>query len=84
MLRNGYRPSRREPGISITLHEGREETERRQIAQALRKYGNNRKRVAQELGISRMGLYKKLHKYGFIESTKAAECATPKRKNAIA
>ena len=36
---------------------------------ALRKHGNNRLRAAAELGISRMGLYKKLHKYGLMQSS---------------
>ena len=34
------------------------------IKEALDKHDNNRLRAASELGISRMGLYKKLHKYG--------------------
>ena len=34
---------------------------------ALAKHKNNRLRAAGELGISRMGLYKKLHKYGLAQ-----------------
>jgi transcriptional regulator with PAS, ATPase and Fis domain len=34
------------------------------ILEALRKHGNNRRRAAAELRISRMTLYTKLHKYG--------------------
>jgi DNA-binding NtrC family response regulator len=49
---------------SLTLIESREEVEMGRISEALRKHRNNRQRVAAELGISRMGLYKKLHKYG--------------------
>ena len=37
------------------------------IVEALRKHGNNRLRAAAELGISRMTLYNKLHKYGLID-----------------
>jgi DNA-binding NtrC family response regulator len=48
------------------LHRSREEAEINQIKGALQKHGNNRLRAAEELGISRMGLYKKLHKYGLI------------------
>jgi DNA-binding NtrC family response regulator len=48
------------------LHRSREEAEIQQIREALHKHRNNRMRAAAELGISRMGLYKKLHKYGFI------------------
>ena len=52
----------------ITLAENREETEIRHIRDALQRHRNNRRRAAAELGISRMGLYKKLHKYGLMES----------------
>jgi DNA-binding NtrC family response regulator len=38
------------------------------IVEALRKHGNNRLRAALELGISRRTLYKKLHRYGLMES----------------
>lgn len=42
------------------------------ICEALRKHRNNRVRAASELGMSRVSLYKKLHKYGLFdkESTK--------------
>jgi len=53
-----------------TLHEAREEMEIRWIHAALKKHGNNRLQAAAELGISRMGLYKKLHKYGLIATGK--------------
>jgi DNA-binding NtrC family response regulator len=51
----------------LTLVESREEAEALRITEALRKHRNNRLRAAAELGISRMGLYKKLHKYGLID-----------------
>jgi DNA-binding NtrC family response regulator len=37
------------------------------ICEALRKHGNNRVRAAAELGMSRVSLYKKLHKYGLFQ-----------------
>ncbi len=43
-----------------------EDAEYRRITAALRKHRNNRLRAAAELGISRMSLYKKLHKYGLM------------------
>jgi DNA-binding NtrC family response regulator len=48
----------------LTLAQSREAAEILKIKEALVKHNNNRLRAAQELGISRMGLYKKLHKYG--------------------
>jgi DNA-binding NtrC family response regulator len=47
-----------------TLAESKEAVEREQIAAALQRNGNNRLRAAADLGISRMTLYKKLHKFG--------------------
>jgi DNA-binding NtrC family response regulator len=55
------------PDVPMTLTERREEAEILRITEALRKHKNNRLRAAAELGISRMGLYKKLHKYGLID-----------------
>jgi DNA-binding NtrC family response regulator len=52
------------PAPSATLSQSKEEAEVRRIVEALHKYRNNRRRAAAELGISRVGLYKKLHKYG--------------------
>lgn len=46
---------------------GNAEDEVWRICEALRKHGNNRVRAAAELGISRVSLYKKLHKYGLFE-----------------
>jgi transcriptional regulator with PAS, ATPase and Fis domain len=51
-----------------TLAASKQEAEARRIEEALRRHGNNRLRAAAELGISRMGLYKKLHKYGLFAS----------------
>ena len=53
------------PG-DFTLADTRSKAEALCIARALRKYRNNRSRAARELGISRVALYKKLHKYGMI------------------
>jgi DNA-binding NtrC family response regulator len=49
---------------SGTLAQTKEEAEAQRIAQALQKHNNNRLRAAEELGISRMTLYKKLRCYG--------------------
>jgi two-component system response regulator HydG len=54
-----------------TLDEAREEIEIQRIHAALKKHHNNRLQAAAELGISRMGLYKKLHKYGMFDVGKA-------------
>jgi transcriptional regulator with PAS, ATPase and Fis domain len=61
-------PANRE---AVTLYQSREEAEIQRINEALHKHRNNRQRAAAELGISRMGLYKKLHKYGLIQPTEA-------------
>jgi two-component system, NtrC family, response regulator HydG len=55
-----------------SLNQAREAAEIQRILQALKKHGNNRLRAAAELGISRMGLYKKLHRYGLIQSAATA------------
>jgi DNA-binding NtrC family response regulator len=51
-----------------SLAKTKEEAEIVRIRAALNKHGNNRLRAAAELGISRMGLYKKLHKYGLMSA----------------
>jgi DNA-binding NtrC family response regulator len=56
-------------GEALSLSKGREQVEILRISEALRKHRNNRLRAAAELGISRMSLYKKLHKYGLFHST---------------
>ncbi len=53
-----------------SLNQAKEEAEIQRIILALKKHGNNRLRAAAELGISRMGLYKKLHRYGLIQSAR--------------
>src|SRR5262249_32215601 len=49
-----------------TLLETKELAEAERIASALRRHNNNRLRAAEELGISRMPLYKKLHRYNLM------------------
>lgn len=51
------------PMESKPLAQTREEAEVIRISAALKKHRNNRLRAASELGISRMALYNKLHKY---------------------
>lgn len=55
-------------GTDLTLTKRKEQVELHRIKEALCKHRNNRLRAAAELGISRMSLYKKLHKYGLIET----------------
>jgi len=57
------------PATAATLGEAKEGAEANCILDALRRHRNNRLRAAQELGISRMTLYKKLHKYGLMTAT---------------
>ena len=44
----------------------RQEAEVNRLVEALRRHNNNRTSTAMELGISRVTLYKKLHRYGLI------------------
>jgi two-component system response regulator HydG len=58
------------PGPSAeTLLQAKEQAESARITQALQKHKNNRLRAAAELGISRMTLYKKLHRYGLLPAS---------------
>ena len=57
---------------SVSLNEAGEAAEIQRIIQALKKHDNNRLRVAAELGISRMGLYKKMRRYGLLQSAATA------------
>jgi DNA-binding NtrC family response regulator len=54
------------PSSRSALAESKDQAERWLITQALERHGQNRLRAAAELGISRMTLYKKLHKYGLM------------------
>jgi DNA-binding NtrC family response regulator len=54
------------PELARSLAESKDRAERSLIAQALERNGRNRLRAAADLGISRMTLYKKLHKYGLM------------------
>jgi DNA-binding NtrC family response regulator len=42
------------------------------ICEALRKHRNNRARAAADLGMSRVSLYKKLHKFGLFDKAVSA------------
>ena len=55
-----------------TLRQSNAEAEVRRIREALQKHRDNRARAAAELGISRLGLYKKLRKYGLLGPAAAA------------
>ena len=54
------------PSGRSMLADSKERTEQSLIVRALQRNGQNRLRAAAELGISRMTLYKKLHKYGLM------------------
>jgi DNA-binding NtrC family response regulator len=49
-----------------TLAQTKEVAEAQRILEALKRHKNNRLRAAADLGISRMTLYKKLHRYGLM------------------
>jgi two-component system, NtrC family, response regulator HydG len=70
------------PAAAATLSRSKEEAEVRRIAEALARQGNNRRRAAAELGISRVGLYKKLHKYGLMGAG-PAQGRCPRRLRAL-
>jgi DNA-binding NtrC family response regulator len=50
----------------LSLAQSKEEAEIRRIHEALANHNGNRVHAAAELGISRIALYKKLHKYGLM------------------
>ena len=56
------------PSGRSALATSKDRAELSTITQALERHGHNRLRAAAELGISRMTLYKKLHKYGLMEA----------------
>ena len=62
--------------LPFSLSQTREKVEVQRIIQALHKHKNNRLRAAAELGISRMGLYKKLRKYGLMDPRPAVRPQT--------
>jgi two-component system response regulator HydG len=54
------------PSVEPVVAAGEDEASR--IVAVLRKHNNNRRRAASELGMSRVSLYKKLHRYGLFVS----------------
>ena len=62
---------------SLTVEGGDTRDERAVIIALLRKHRNNRCRVARDLGVSRMTLYKKLHKYGIFVPKSGVEASQP-------
>jgi DNA-binding NtrC family response regulator len=63
------------PGQPDSLLHNREVLERNVIQRALANHGYSRSRAANALGISRVTLYKKMKKYGLMESRNGAEGA---------
>jgi two-component system response regulator HydG len=66
---NGHANRHLNGAAGETLAKTKEDAEIRRITQALARHKNNRLRAAAELGISRMALYKKLHRYGLMGET---------------
>jgi DNA-binding NtrC family response regulator len=71
-----YRHPSPEDAPFLTASGGDEAT---RIMMTLRKHNNNRRRAAAELGMSRMSLYKKLHKYGLFVRKGARPAAEASR-----
>jgi transcriptional regulator with PAS, ATPase and Fis domain len=67
-VRAGVRLPVSQPPPDASLAEAKHSAEATRIADALRKNRNNRLKAAAELGISRMTLYKKLHRYGMFDA----------------
>ena len=61
-----FAPGLRRAGQETTFAERLASSEREILEQALREHGNNRTATAKALGLSRVGLYKKMKKYGMI------------------
>jgi DNA-binding NtrC family response regulator len=57
----------------LRLGSGPAGTELERITEALARHRNNRVRAAAALGISRVSLYKKLHKYGLIQAPASSD-----------
>jgi two-component system, NtrC family, response regulator HydG len=66
---------------SLTLAQSKEAAEIVRIKEALTKHSNNRLRAARELGISRMGLYKKLHRYALTATNKGTALFRTNKEN---
>jgi DNA-binding NtrC family response regulator len=72
---SGPPPQSKPTGLhgSQTLCDRVAHSERHILQEALRAHGNNRTMTARSLGLSRVGLYKKMKKYGMIHSRKGPE-----------
>ena len=67
--RGGHRAEEMSPSsVNSTLAEFKKRAEASLIVQVLERNGWNLARAAAELGVSRMTLYKKLHKYGLMSA----------------
>jgi DNA-binding NtrC family response regulator len=74
---SSFAPARLQPPLAETAPAAGEDEATRILA-VLRKHNNNRRRAATELGMSRVSLYKKLHRYGLFvsKSKRRAEAAS--------
>ena len=69
-------PGRREP--LPPLQQWKEGLEAQWVREALRRHNEHRSKVAHELGISRVALYKKLRKYGLHKSRSRGRGSSPR------
>lgn len=71
VIRSQFEASGDKPSVDRgwTLADRVARSEREMLEQALRANGNNRTRTAKALGISRVGLYKKLRRLGMMDSS---------------
>lgn len=69
------------PRHSATLFERVASTEQEILEAALRANGNKRTQTAQALGISRVGLYKKMKKYGLLKTRRTSPTGSEKNGN---
>lgn len=66
-FRSGKQNGNRRNDEAVTLADRVADTERVMLLEALRANGNNRTKTARSLGISRVGLYKKMRRLGMLE-----------------
>ncbi|MEE8453086.1 MAG: sigma 54-interacting transcriptional regulator, partial [Thermoguttaceae bacterium] len=67
-------PEQTESPEDATLFERVAQSEREMLEEALRENNQNRTTTARMLGLSRVGLYKKMKKYGMITPRKSRSC----------
>lgn len=71
-LPEAVRATASQAAVVASLKQAKRAMEAKRIADVLRKHRNNRFRAAEELGISRMTLYRKLQKYDLLDVAESA------------